>query len=40
MDNGDGLTKQRIAEFEESRVSRNDSSDSVTEHNIQNAVEE
>ena len=40
MDNGHGLTEQMIAEFEESLVIQNDSSNSVTEHNIQNALEE
>ena len=40
MDNGNGLTEQMIAEFEESLVIQNDSSNSVTEHNIQNDLEE
>ena len=40
MDNGYGLTEQMIAEFEERLVTQNISSDSVTEHNIQNALEE
>ena len=40
MDNEDRLTEQMIVEFEESRVTRNDSFDSIIKHNIQNALEE
>ena len=40
MDDKEKLTDQIIADFEESRVTRNDSFNSVTKHNILNDLEE